>query len=299
MILLESSDRLVVLFGTGLVGSAIHRGLLPWRAWRTRELPNRWNDAGQLRRDLDQVARLVEASQARAPRPIHWVWSAGRCGFGANQADIGEELAVFRQVIELMRQVRAATGSPTRLTLTSSLGGLFEGQRHVDRGSLPRPLRPYGELKLAQEQRVGELSGIHGHIYRLPTVYGRLRVGQRMGLVSTMIANGLSQRVTRIYGRADTLRDFVHADDIGHFIARRILADEGDQELPEILASGRPASILEIRVLVERILGRRIQVSFEISKENASNITVAPSVLPEDWRPRALETGLRGVLRMI
>src|SRR5256885_1733395 len=81
------------------------------------------------------------------------------------------------------------------------VGGLFEGQRHIERDSVPEPRRPYGELKLRQEQLLASSSApLVRCVYRLTSVYGHAHTRRRQGLIPTLVVNGLRHRVSTIVG---------------------------------------------------------------------------------------------------
>ncbi|HMD68449.1 MAG TPA: hypothetical protein VKF42_06165, partial [Chitinivibrionales bacterium] len=90
----------------------------------------------------------------------------------------------------------------------------------------------------------------------MSTVYGPIRKGFRLGLISTLIFNGARQEVSRIFGTINTLRDYVWCEDIGNYIARAIAENDDDQNNSIVyLASGKPSSIFEIKHIVAVVSG--------------------------------------------
>jgi nucleoside-diphosphate-sugar epimerase len=176
--------------------------------------------------------------------------------------------------------------------MMSSAGGLFEGQRLVDRNSEPRPVRPYGRAKLSQEQRAPCLpAGISCSIYRPSSVYGHNRRGGRSGLIAALIDGAKTHQTSHIFGNINTLRDYVMAGDIGAFVAARVSGNHEPGEF--LLASGKPATIGEVIHIVERATARRLYVRFEHLASNADHMSFIPAALPEKWIPTDLETGIR------
>ena len=102
------------------------------------------------------------------------IWSAGDASFHSSDREVAEEQTIFTESVGVVQNLRELV-KPTRFGFhfISSAGGLFEGQRAVDFNSAPAPLRPYGRLKLAQEEALsssfdsGELA-----CYRPSSVYG-------------------------------------------------------------------------------------------------------------------------------
>src|SRR5262249_7810010 len=152
--------------------------------------------------------------------------------------------------------VELAPKSRHRFHLLSSAGGLFEGQRFVDTSAKPAPRRPYGEAKLAQEERTAKLRPeVATSIYRPSSVYGFSGAGGRAGLVNTLIENTRKHCPSHIFGDSDTVRDYVLASDIGNFIAGRMsLPIERSRTF--LLASGKPSSTQEILKISEKVMGR-------------------------------------------
>ena len=299
MIVLSNAETVVAIYGVGLIGSAVRRAIVGRTAWRELFYPVRWNDPRQLVLDLQTVSRVLLDQVLAGRGRVCIVWSAGVCGFRSRKAETQPELESFKQGLESFRVLSRVSDARLELILMSSLGGLFESHRGVHEITLPAPCRPYGWLKLHQENALGELDlPVAKHIYRVSSAYGRVRNGHRLGLVSTLIHNGIHRRVTPIVGRTTALRDFVFADDIGESLATLIAAGPGRvmrPEMPAVLALGKPASIFEIRSMVERVLGRRVLIAFQSHSENDGDITVSRQILAKGWQPQGLGHGLRCV----
>ena len=228
---------------------------------------------------------------------IDLLWSAGSGGFVLSDEDADREAEAFEACLAAFSAIRSQVGTTSRVRFhfVSSAGGLFESQRLVDGCSLPEPLRPYGRLKLRQEQLAEVAVGASDlHVYRLSSVYGRIRPGRRSGLVSTLVFNTLRQRVSTIRGRLDTLRDYVWADDIGRYIYERMMNQDIGGDVV-ILASGRPASIHDVRSLVHRVSGKTSYIHCA-SSDNAEHITFSPSVLPSGFEASSMETNVRRLI---
>jgi len=282
--------RQILLFGTGAVGGAIDRALRAQAEIVCDDiLPFDWNDATQ---QEQRVAHLYERCRSDDAQPgVEVVW--GACGFAASDLQTSAELASFQRVLALARRIHER--QPVRFHLVSSAGGLFEGQIAVTARSVPAPMRSYGRLKLEQERLV-EDSGLPRFVYRPSTVYGLLRPRTRRGLIQAFVLNGLRHGVANVFGRLSTLRDYVFEDDVGAFIARRILSPTTalPPAIPHLLVCGRPVSIEQVRVTVERALRRRIYVTLRPDDIGSADITFAAP--PHEWQPPIdLETGVRRI----
>ncbi len=289
---------LIALFGVGLLGSAIRDAMLR-RHYRSELMALDWQDPELQRRQLRATGERIEAATAESKAAgVDFVWAAGRAGFGSAESETASELDSFRAVLALCGSLASPRSAPTpRFHLLSSVGGLFEGQRYVGRGSTPGPLRPYGRLKLRQEEFLAAReTNLAKRIYRLTSVFGPAPEGRRRGLISTLIRNGRRQRVTRIVGHLSTLRDFVWTEDVARYLEQRLLDPTRDPGVRvHTLAAGKPSSIREVLGLVEGIIGRRLYVQFDPGLSNSTDITVSPGVLAAGWSPSDLKTAVRRV----
>lgn len=284
--------RRAYLFGVGLVGSRV--GLaFSRRGWRGEEIETPWNDPEALSRQLAALARGVRDAQ---PARLDVIWSAGRAGFSSTAEETAPEEENFRRVLEFATDAAGACPGAAVFHLTSSAGGLFEGQRHVDRSSRPSPRRPYGNLKLRLEKRLEAVGPeLAKRIYRLSSVFGPATADGRRGLISTLLHDARDRRTTRIFGQLTTLRDYVWTEDIGRYLAEAAETPPPRRPRIELLASGKPTSIHEILHLVEGVVGRRPGLRYTASRSNSSDITFAASALPPGWHPSDLATSLRQV----
>jgi len=225
------------------------------------------------------------------------VWAAGRAGFSASTDACESELAAFQDAAEAIDGLVAQRGpGGVSLHLVSSAGGLYEGLTRVSTDSPLSPKRPYGILKEAQERRASVMAQeIPVRIYRVSSVYGYPQPGHRGGLIAELIKNGVERRPSALYGAMDTLRDYVGDEEVGRHIARRVMKWAPTGGKPEMLVSGRPTSVAQVVDLVEKVLRRRLLVSFE-DAWNARDITFDSALKAPDFHPEPLRTGISRLL---
>lgn len=291
----------IAVFGAGLLGSAIVNAVTSTAFLHAERIPLSWIDAALQERQLQELeARISETLRELPAAPFKVLWSAGRAGFAATEEETAVELESFRAVLGMTeRLARRFPGVRMAFYLLSSAGGLFEGQRHVDQASKPEPRRPYGLLKQRQEQLLAASgAAVTKRIYRPTSVYGYLRPGQRIGLISTLILNGLRHQVSHITAWMSTLRDFVFVEDIARFIGRVLLEDDAEgEESAAVLAHGKPFSIYEIEKMVENVLGRKIYVSYSLEPSNQEDITFSHAVLPPGWNSSDLSSNISRIYK--
>ncbi|MBC7815892.1 MAG: NAD-dependent epimerase/dehydratase family protein [Planctomycetaceae bacterium] len=304
MLILErhASDRsygnhVIALFGVGTVGGAVTNSLIS-SGWRVAEdIAISWeNESGRRKSLVDCGSALVSLRRMHGDGICSFVWSAGRAGFSSGMDQVEQELDAFRDVLNLFCDVIPKLYSRSQWHHVSSAGGLFEGQRLVVASSRPNPQRPYGELKLRQEEALQVLSEAERVVYRLSSIFGSVRRGQRCGLIPTMAKNGVLGRLTRIVGRPGTLRDFAWTEDVANFIARAITQVRCGQTNIFLMASGRPVSISEVQRQVEKSLRRRLYVNYS-EQQNGSDITFSERAIPEDFRRTNLDDCIHRVCR--
>lgn len=287
---------MVILFGSGLIGSAILKHLVARPNTRAEHLPWDWSGATC---DSEAAANesvghfLRKYKNAR----LAIIWAAGRSGFGSDERVMETELAALQKVLRLAAGF--GDGSSGRFErsfhMVSSAGGLFEGQRACTRNSRPSPMRAYGRGKLRQESVVIEEKDVGRRIiYRPSSVYGFEATG-RINLISALVAGALMQKPIRITGSLQTLRDYILADDLGRFIVNRVLSPAEMPIEKHFLVSGRPASIFEVIKLVERRFRERLLIEIDPDPLNSQHITFSRSILPDGYVPTSLGEGIERV----
>ncbi len=290
----------VMIFGNGLIGASICAALTKTFSYDKSYFHFPWNDAPERLECLKRLGAYIDDRNATSVQErIVVIWCAGKAGFGATEDEVLNELDSFGGILDWVSELqRNYTDNPVSFFLISSAGGLFEGQKYVTRDSPISALRPYGILKFEQEQLLAANSVItEKKIFRLTSVYGYYSTTQRIGLIPTLVSNCINNRVTKIVGRPDTLRDFVWVEDVARYIANRTLNKSTPESSSsvELLASGKPTSIFEIQKIIERLAGRKLFVSFH-DLSNARDITFSPKMLPENnWQSEPLDLCIRKV----
>jgi len=289
--------HIALIFGLGLIGTAILNALRGRVPARRRDLPFDWSDAAKRAGHVRAILAAVHdqaGTDAGEGQELHvdLVWSAGRAGFGSSTAELVCEQRVFVEVVELGRRL-SETADCSSFHFLSSAGGLFEGQRNIEATSAPAPLRPYGIAKLQQEGLLDALAqSMRVLIYRPTSVYGFAGARSRKGLVAALVQNAIRGETSRIFGGFDTIRDYVFADDVGAFIAEQVTNPHASGTTM-LLASGKPTALPELTAIVQRALQRQLYFQYEAKPSNALNICVRPSALPAGWRTTPLEIGIQ------
>jgi hypothetical protein len=300
--------HIVVIFGVGLIGTNLMQELFRHSYIIATTLPYSWGEVNNRTNENSAIIRCIEPlikhgcsfPKSDFSYRIDFVWAAGKGGFRMQEGEILSELSSFLDVISLA--ITFSKSNPmwsVRFHMLSSAGGLFEGQRNVGADSVPCAKRPYGSLKLQQERLLSSCTNMVQFVYRPSSVFGFAGLNRRLGLIPTLLWNGLNNKVSSIFGSSDTLRDYVWAKDIGRFISNVILSKTSVAKY-FILASGKPTSLFEILRRIERILNKKIYYNYiNDGSGNIEHTTFNPNIYPEGWRSQDLNTGIRSVLNSI
>lgn len=287
----KKCEHLVLMFGLGLIGGAVKKALLTL-GYRTEvQIAYGWGDPGQREEGLGIAEGFIDGVGPSAGR-VSVFWSAGLTNFHSSDDDVEREHQAFEEVLGFAKKMML--GAATRsldFHYVSSAGGLFEGQCIVNADSRPKPLRPYGRLKLSQEKEL--LQTVDGNalaIYRPSSVYGPMLGKSRQGLINNLVRNAQRGTSTTLDAHVMALRDYVFAGDIGDFIAKKIYAGGSGVFF---LVSSRCSSIYEVVRKIERVLKTRLPVKYDEFFGNHTNITFSDKVLSADWHPTSLEAGIR------
>ena len=285
-------NRHILVFGNGLIGSAINSALRSQHRWERHIVAWPWHE-----RSGRQLAASLSIDLIRESHRIDLVWAAGTSGFGSTDADMALETDHLSEVAELA-VILAKRSDQFIFHLFSSLGGLCEGQRLIDRKAAPSPRRAYGLGKMRQEQLVDGLGDhIVPRVYRPSSVYGVAHRGRR-GLFASAAMAMLQQKPLTVYGSANTLRDYVFARDIGTYVAR-LMTEQTVESDTVILASGKPTTVTEAIFAMETLFGRRLYCRYESSPHNSLDMTVRMSALPSALPHTALSVGIASVLQHV
>ncbi|MGA0568914.1 NAD-dependent epimerase/dehydratase family protein [Rathayibacter sp. KR2-224] len=305
----------LIIGSRGLLGSAIVRAGEARDDWSVRSTPPLpWQDPHLVG---EQVAAAVEALVVSASRAgSNWavVWAAGAAVTSSSKEDLNAELDTFSRCV---KAIRAAASTRGTFFYASSAGGAYAGSSGppFDETTLPAPLSPYGELKLAAEAiATNELTphGINVCIGRIANLYGPgQRLDKMQGLISHLAVAQFSPRPATIYVSLDTIRDYIYVDDCASLIAdliEEVSDSSGDAgegvSVTKVLASGRGVTIGELIGEIGLISKRRpnVMIGFSRAAEyQARDLRLRSRVLPHlDARSlTSLPAGIAATMRDI
>ncbi len=192
----------------------------------------------------------------------------------------------------------------------ASTGGAVYGNA----GALPvceniavNPVGFYGIGKATAEMYVRKVCnefGVRHVVFRIGNAYGvdQIRDDLSVGFVAKAVAATVLGRSLEIWGDGLNKRDYIHADDVIGGFLKAI-------ENPTIpsgiykLGSGKSLSNLEVVGLVERVVGKKVEVVFkDVRAFDVAGICLDCSKFQEasGWEPRlSLERGIREMAEIL
>lgn len=293
------------LFGSSLVRTATHQGD---RVTVSRGVP--WADPIQAGAHLITDARdfLDEASSDSQPWSI--AWAAGHVTTASSPVAAEQELQLFTDFITgltgLIEQNKESKRG--RFLLASSAGGIYSGASNppFDAATPPRPVGPYGELKLAQENVVREQLGgiVDVTVARLANLYGPGQdLAKLQGLISRLALSAVTRDPLTMFVPLDTLRDYIYVDDASRLALHWLTTINSGSHI-RVIASGQPTSLGQLISLMQDITHSRIPVAYGLHPSaalQAPDLRLVPDSDAETkrWTPMPLPAGVKLVYQDI
>ena len=234
------------------------------------------------------------------------IFAAGNPAPASSSFDLlfGDELRVIVQLLEFM-----AHDNPTAKFIFISSGGTVYGPKDNNEFCFEseklHPVSLYGVMKASCEIAIEAYAyqyGLKSIILRVANPFG---IGQdpnaNQGLIPVVLKKLILGEEIKVWGKADTYRDYFFIDDFCDLIERIIIKDtvEGIYNV----GSGKAVSIMEIITVAAEISKTQPQIKFEAARSqdirwNVLSIEKAHNIL--HWEPKtSLEAGISKVYNWI
>ncbi|MGH3556273.1 MAG: NAD-dependent epimerase/dehydratase family protein [Mycobacterium sp.] len=232
-------------------------------------LPVPWEDHDTATVVLDSdLERFIQAA-----RNDDWavIWAAGRGVIGSTADKLAAETRIFSHLLTRLRDSRPAGRGA--FFFSSSAGGIYAGAAHppFSESTTPRPVGPYGEMKLAQEEILRRtLEGC------IPLVIGRFsniagpgqNLAKQQGLVSQLCRAAVTRQSLNVFVPMETLRDYLYVDDAAAMA--RTLIENAVHKQPSTpvlrnISSQRPVSVCTVVRTVQQVAHRTVRIALGTS----------------------------------
>ena len=287
----------VIQLGFGLIGSALYTKLQHKEGFLFHHSTSlNWANDREISAQMTHHLEIIKSHWAKDQgKEVLIIWSAGQSRFFSAEEDCQTEFLLFKRIFSAIEEMFFRVEQwRVRVLQISSAGGVYEGLEYVQNVAPTKPVRPYGQLKLAQEIHLqGWTQRLSGRLLsvRLSAVYGLLTPRKTMGLLDRLLYCAMTNQEASIFAREDTLRDFIFVRDVSQQLARYVPSFPADEVV--VLASGKPTSIFEAVAQVERCMNRKVYAHYTIDRSTASNICYNPSVIAPDFQQSPIATNLR------
>jgi UDP-glucose 4-epimerase len=253
-------------------------------------------DCAEFVEGVDAVAHFAQ-SNSPAISDRHW------------PSDLVANISPGLNLLEALRKRR---GDGECHLIFASSGGAVYGSGPADGVAFRetdecRPLSPYGIQKLAMEhylRTASEQGWLRATVLRISNAYGELLAAERrQGLIGVAMARVLAGRAVRVFGSLETVRDYVHVEDVARAFGAA-LSKAGESFRVFNIGAGAGHSVAEVLELIGRVTGREVRM--EVSDFGKAAIGLVPRVVLANgkareelgWVPEmGLEEGIRGMVR--
>jgi UDP-glucose 4-epimerase len=205
-------------------------------------------DCGEFVQGLDAIGHFAQ-SNTPAISDRHW------------PSDLVSNIGATLNLLEALRR----RGDRPCHFLFASSGGSVYGHGNPAGGLYSEvdpcsPLSPYGIQKLAIEHYLhlaSQQGWLTATVLRISNVYGSiLPPERRQGLIGVSISRMLDGQKIQIFGSEDTVRDYVHVDDVTRAAIQGIFQTEPFNIFN--IGAGVGHSVREVLAILERVSGHPV-----------------------------------------
>ena len=269
----------------------------PGVEWMSGDLMNE-ADCAEFVDGLDAVVHFAQ-SNSPAISDRHW------------PSDLVANISPALNLLEALRRRR---GDGACHFVFASSGGAVYGREPADGVAFRetdhcQPLNPYGIQKLAVENYLRtacEQGWLRATVLRISNAYGALLAAERrQGLIGVAMARGLAGQAVKGFGALETIRDYVHVDDVARAFGKSLGTDQQGKNYSVFnIAAGRGHSVVEVLKLIGSATGRDVRL--EQSDFGKAALGLLPRVVLANgkareelgWEPElGLEEGIRRMIR--
>ena len=294
--------KCLVLGGSGFIGSALSRTLIQ-HGHHVRILARPKSSPPALTKNIEWVyGDFLNTHDLRvAVKDIDIIFHLVSTTFpkSANDDpvwDVQSNLVGTLQLLQVLRE------HPVKKIIFISSGGAVYGPPHylpLDEKHPTDPITAYGITKLAIEKHLhlfSYLYSIPSLILRVSNPYGQQqRIENNQGAASVFLHHALAGIPIEIWGDGETLRDYIHIDDVAE-ACRLAMMYTGKHQLFNV-GSGQGTSLNKLIDTIEQVVNHPVKRIYQSArafdvKSNVLDITLIKNEFL--WEPKiSLLNGLK------
>jgi UDP-glucose 4-epimerase len=207
----------------------------------------------------------------------------------------------LEQVIQpSLRLIDVCAKAAIRFVMFSSGGTVYgdAGAAAIAENHELAPKSCYGYAKIVMEDYVrllGRAQGLQYLIVRPSNPYGQhQRLNGAQGFIAVALGKVLSREPLEIWGDGNAIRDYLDVRDLAGAVSALVHGNVGNVTLN--VGSGVGHSVNDVLAIIQEATGERVEtVQRPARATDVRRIVLNTRALSSlvDWRPRALETGVR------
>lgn len=290
----------IYILGNGLIGSTLASQL----AAKNHEVTVISRSAGQdsgrvkyLQYELKEIAENA-ALLSGADLVVHAISSSSPA---SSMNNIWQD--AYDQVMLNIRLFETLSSLPEKKIIFISSGGAVYGHPFNERADEHHPTNPisaYGVGKLSAEkylQLYGYQRGLDYLILRPSNVYGFVEhISKPQGVINYLLKSALNDQPFQLWGALENHKDYLYVDDLAEAISLIVQKPGHLGRKCYNISHGSLCSLGQIITIVEKITGKKIQLSQgKEASFDVSNIEVDSSLFKKDfnWGPvTGIESGI-------
>lgn len=290
--------RLLILGGSGFMGQNLLRVLPPGR-YQTVVLDRKAPE-------FVQPDRFVEMDLGR-PEPAAALVDEGdlviHLAHQGIPADSAHDPAaeVEANLYPWIRLLLVLAPRRPGLILYSSTGGQIYGHapaRPIREDAPTQPISAYGAVKLAMEHYLRIFASTHQLAYRIARIgnpYGPFQERtNRHGAVPAIMQALLQDRPFTLFGRGETIRDYIHMDNVARALFLLLEAKTDDSVFN--IGTGQGTALAELIRRIEDLAGKKLRretAAIRTTNVLANLLDASGLAGPPAGNPTSVSTGSR------
>ncbi len=286
----------LILGGSGFIGGNLARGLVA-KGQRPKIFTRSSSSISNIEDILDQVDIVYgdfmdDVAVRRATKGIDIVFHFISTTFPSMTIE-SSVYDVFSNLVPTIRLVEICRENGVRKIVYGSSGGTIYGEPQEIPISESHPLQPqsaYGQSKLTIDNYLSfyaRTTELDVNILRISNPFGP---GQKLlgvqGLVAVSMGCAYYNRLLKIYGQGESVRDYIYIDDLVDAI---IIAGKKSGSSLVNISSGIGHSVMEIVQSIEEVSGKTIPKEFIPPRPGDVKVSILSNKLAQeiyDWKPK-------------